>query len=97
MRNKVWILLLIIITIFACKKDKPHYKPSKNSTVKYAKGFDIIKDENKTRLVIKTPFPEAETAIEYLLIQIERIQIILKLHWNQLSLLVLHIYRCSNY
>lgn len=67
MRNKVWILLLIIITIFACKKDKPHYKPSKNSIVKYAKGFDIVKDENKTRLVIKTPFPEAETAIEYVL------------------------------
>jgi iron complex transport system substrate-binding protein len=67
MIKKIGILLLMIVSVLSCKNDKTTYMPSKNSSVKYALGFDIIKNENKTKLIIKNPFPEAKTAIEYVL------------------------------
>lgn len=60
--------LLILIVFISCKnetKKNEEIKPA--STIKYARGFDIVKLNNETKLVIKLPYPDAKEYLEYTL------------------------------
>ncbi|MBE0423655.1 MAG: ABC transporter substrate-binding protein [Lutibacter sp.] len=60
---------LIILTLLnSCKNETPKIEESKpTSTIKYAHGFDIIKLNNETKLVIKLPYPDAKEYLNYTL------------------------------
>lgn len=60
----VYLLLAFILT--ACTtKPKKKIEINSTSTIKYAKGFDIVKVDNQTNLIIKTPYPGAEEETVY--------------------------------
>ena len=64
-----------LLVILSCKDD--HIKRSSsakevsfNSSIKYAKGFDIQDYGNFKKLIIKSPYPEAENYQEFILISL---------------------------
>lgn len=60
--------LIILILFNSCKNETRKIEESKStSTIRYAHGFDIIKLNNETKLVIKLPYPDAEEYLEYTL------------------------------
>lgn len=60
------IFLFFLITLFSCKDKKPvKLEEHKTSTIKYAKGFDIVKDGENFKLLIKAPYPNSTEIIEY--------------------------------
>jgi iron complex transport system substrate-binding protein len=60
--------LIILILFNSCKNETRKIEESNpTSTIKYAHGFDIIKLNNETKLVIKLPYPDAEEYLEYTL------------------------------
>jgi len=61
-----FILLLIIVT-FSCKKEvlKVDENTSSKSTIKYAKGFDIIEENGVKKLIIKSAYQNSEDVFEY--------------------------------
>lgn len=66
---KSLVLLIILLLFITCKKENKIVLNSKtNTSVKYAKGFDIEQFENFKKLIIKTPYPNAEQALEYIII-----------------------------
>ena len=63
---------LLITTLDACqKKGKPNTEPTKITSsdyqVRYAKGFDIQYFDEYKKLIVKSPFPGAESDHEYIL------------------------------
>ena len=61
-----FILLSISILLISCKDQKDTNKTiNPSSTIKYAKGFDIIKDGENFKLLIKAPYPNSTEIIEY--------------------------------
>ena len=61
-------ILLILILFISCKNETKKTEETRpTSTVKYAHGFDIIKLNDETKLVIKLPYPGAKEYIEYTL------------------------------
>ncbi|MEN8186146.1 MAG: ABC transporter substrate-binding protein [Bacteroidota bacterium] len=70
---KKLLYFLTVLTLFSCKKEVNNVNitnkiPEINSSIKYAKGFDIEHNKKYTKLIIKSPFPEADQQIEYYLI-----------------------------
>lgn len=62
------LTLLFSILILSCKDQKAEKTGvEKTSTIKYAKGFDIISDGENYKLLIKAPYPESKDIIEYTL------------------------------
>ena len=62
--------LLLVIFSFSCKKEilKETTAPISKSTIKYAKGFDIITVNGLKKLIIKTGYQNAKTVFEYLIL-----------------------------
>lgn len=78
MKNKPNFLLILVFFIFAtaifsCKKDLkndpiPQENIAPESLIKYAKGFDIQVFEQYKKLIIKSPYPDAESQQEFILV-----------------------------
>ncbi|TXD48456.1 ABC transporter substrate-binding protein [Polaribacter sp. IC073] len=66
-RTQNAILLLLILFTFSCKKEivKVTKSTPNKSTIKYAKGFDIIDDNGVKRLIIKTAYQNSKEVFEY--------------------------------
>jgi len=62
--------LLLVIFSFSCKKEilKETAAPISKSTIKYAKGFDIVTINGLKKLIIKTGYQNTTTVFEYLIL-----------------------------
>lgn len=62
--------LLLVIFSFSCKKEilKETTAPISKSTIKYAKGFDIVFVNGLKKLILKTGYQNATTIFEYLIL-----------------------------
>ena len=62
--------LLLVIFSFSCKKEilKETTAPISKSTIKYAKGFDIVFVNGLKKLMLKTGYQNATTIFEYLIL-----------------------------
>ena len=62
--------LLFVVFSFSCKKEilKETTAPISKSTIKYAKGFDIVIENGLKKLIIKTGYQNAKTVFEYLIL-----------------------------
>ena len=66
---KSLLFLSTVVLFIACKQEqKPSPKTNTNTSVTYAQGFDIQYFDGFKKLIIKTPYPNAEEALEYLII-----------------------------
>ena len=69
MKKYVPILLLcsFFLLTLSCKKEisKADKETTSESTIKYAKGFDIITDNGIKKLIIKTAYQNSKTFFEY--------------------------------
>lgn len=66
---KTLAVLTLLLLLFSCKQEKKttNYIET-NTLIKYAKGFNIQTFDNCNKLIIKSPYPDAEHALEYILI-----------------------------
>ncbi|MFB1040479.1 MAG: ABC transporter substrate-binding protein [Polaribacter sp.] len=62
--------LLLVVFSFSCKKEriKETAAPIPKSTIKYAKGFDIVIENGLKKLIIKTGYQNTTTVFEYLIL-----------------------------
>lgn len=62
-----YLFLLLIIFSFSCKKDvaKVDKKTQPQSTIKYAKGFDIVDENGIKKLVIKAAYKNSKEVFNY--------------------------------
>ncbi|NNC70938.1 MAG: ABC transporter substrate-binding protein, partial [Flavobacteriaceae bacterium] len=66
MKQQVLLILLAISLVIACKKENEEgVKMEQKSNIKYAKGFDIQHFENYSKLIIKSPYPNATEFQEF--------------------------------
>jgi iron complex transport system substrate-binding protein len=68
MRNlKIVVLFLVMILSFSCKKEVKNIdkKPQIESSIKYAKGFDIITNNGVKKLIIKAAYQNSDAVFEY--------------------------------
>lgn len=66
--HKITILFLLTIA-FSCKKEttKNSNKTTQISTIKYAKGFDIVHENGTKKLIIKTAYQNSDEVFEYII------------------------------
>lgn len=66
-RTPNYFILLLIILAFSCKKAdvKVNQKMPSKSTIKYAKGFNIIEENGIKKLIIKSAYQNSEAIFEY--------------------------------
>lgn len=72
--NKIFILILAFSLLFSCKNENNNKLNISNNTkidssIKYAKGFDIEYFKNYTKIIIKSPYPNSVKNYEYYLIR----------------------------
>ncbi len=71
MKNKTPYFLALLLLILSCKKEKVKKNiPSETtaaSVIKYAKGFDIVMENGEKKLIIKSPYKDAEKQFVYTL------------------------------
>lgn len=67
--SKSFSLIAFFLILISCKTEikKNPFKSTIGSSIKYAKGFDIAIFDNYTKLIIKSPYPNSNQAIEYVL------------------------------
>lgn len=67
LRTPNYFILLLIIFAFSCKKEilKIDKKTTSKSTIKYAKGFDIINENGIKKLIIKSAYQNSQDVFEY--------------------------------
>ncbi|MBJ2174592.1 ABC transporter substrate-binding protein [Aureibaculum sp. A20] len=66
---KSLLFLSTLVLFTACKQEKKASpKSNTNTSVTYAKGFDIQEFDTYKKLIINTPYPNAEEALEYIII-----------------------------
>ena len=68
MRNlKIVVLFLVMILSFSCKKEVKNIdkKPQIESSIKYAKGFDMITNNGVKKLIIKAAYQNSDAVFEY--------------------------------
>jgi iron complex transport system substrate-binding protein len=71
--QKSVIFLFLLFLISACKSEKKEMIIEKiNPLIKHAKGFDIQNFNTYTKLIIKSPYPDAKEQFEYVLIPKEK-------------------------
>lgn len=68
------ILLGLALMVISCNKPKKEIKNNdlSNSSIRYAKGFDIQIYKGYTKLIIKSPYPDATQYQEFILISDKR-------------------------
>lgn len=66
-KNTFFTILTISLIVSCNLNSTKKVKEKTVSNVKYAKGFDIIKTANETKLIIKTPYPGAAAETVYTL------------------------------
>ena len=66
-RTPNYFIMLLIILAFSCKKAdvKVDQKMPLKSTIKYAKGFNIIEENGIKKLIIKSAYQNSEAIFEY--------------------------------
>jgi iron complex transport system substrate-binding protein len=66
-RTPNYFILLLIILAFSCKKEaiKIDQEIKTESTIIYAKGFDIIAENGTKKLIIKSAYQNSEVVFEY--------------------------------
>ncbi|MFD1294050.1 ABC transporter substrate-binding protein [Lutibacter holmesii] len=70
--KNIYLSILTISLIVSCSTNSTKkIEPKAISLVKYAKGFDILKSENETTLIIKTPYPGATKDVVYTIVSTE--------------------------
>ena len=64
---KLFSFFLLIILGISCKKEvvKIDKKKPSESTIKYAKGFDIVIDSGIKKLIIKSAYQNSDKIVEY--------------------------------
>jgi len=66
---KILIIAILLCIIFSCKQEKKQSNTVEiQSSLKYAKGFDIQVFDSYKKLIIKSPYPEAKEHLEYIII-----------------------------
>ena len=69
MKNHSYFTFLVLLLVFnfSCKQEivKVDKKKPSESTVKYAKGFDIINDNGTKKLIIKAAYQTSDEIFEY--------------------------------
>ena len=64
-------IILIFILFISCKKDVSNKLTNTNfhhkSSIKYAKGFDIVSTKNEKKLIIKNPYSNTSDNFEYII------------------------------
>jgi len=62
-----FFFLLLVICAFSCKKEvvKIALKKQSKSSIKYAKGFDIVNENGVKKLIIKAAYQNSKTIFEY--------------------------------
>lgn len=67
--KSTFFIISIIALFVSCNSNSTKKIEEKAvSSIKYAKGFDILKTENETKLIIKTPYPGATEEIVYTIV-----------------------------
>ncbi len=67
---RVTLILFVTLFISSCKTDKKDTIKTNNDksfSIEHATGFDIVKEENQTKLIIKTPYPNSKETFTYTL------------------------------
>ncbi len=67
-----YLIIPFLLLIVSCKKEKLENKKKSENThsyVKYAKGFDIIKDDDVKKLIIKSAYQNSDEVFEYIIIK----------------------------
>jgi len=64
-------IILIFVLFISCKKEVSNKLTNTNfhpkSSIKYAKGFDIISTKNEKKLIIKNPYSNTSNNFEYII------------------------------
>ena len=68
LKNIFFPFLTFFLIVSCSSNSTKQVKEETVSNIKYAKGFDIIKNNNETKLVIKTPYPGATEATIYTIV-----------------------------
>ena len=66
--NLIPVLLFLLMTV-SCKKEavKVDNHTQVKSSIKYAKGFDIVEDNGVKKLVIKSAYQNSKEVTEYII------------------------------
>ncbi|SDW88220.1 iron complex transport system substrate-binding protein [Lutibacter oricola] len=67
-KSALLIISIILFTISCNTKDSKKVEEKSTSSIKYAKGFDIVKTDSETKLIIKSPYPGATGETVYSII-----------------------------
>ena len=71
-RNDRLIIIhsFFLILIISCKKENKVFEQKKQSksTIKYAKGFDVVSENGVKKLIIKSPYQNAKQQFEYIIL-----------------------------
>ena len=67
MKNSSYAFLLLLIILVSCKKETVIKKveSTKKTTIKYAKGFDIVEENGFKKLIIKSAYKGSNEIYEY--------------------------------
>ena len=67
MKRLQLVLIFLLIISYSCKKEsvKNNIKKNEKSTIKYAKGFDIIDKNGSKKLIIKSAYQNSDKFFEY--------------------------------
>src|SRR5210317_406063 len=67
MKNSSYAFLLLLLILVSCKKETVIKKveSTKKTTIKYAKGFDIVEENGFKKLIIKSAYKGSNEIYEY--------------------------------
>ena len=67
MKNSSYTFLLLLLILVSCKKETVNKKveSTKKTTIKYAKGFDIVEENGFKKLIIKSAYKGSNEIYEY--------------------------------
>jgi len=67
MKNSSYAFLLFLLFLVSCNKETVNKKveSTKNTTIKYAKGFDIVEENGFKKLIIKSAYKGSNEIYEY--------------------------------
>lgn len=63
-----FIFILVFITLYSCQDQVVKRERNTKNIVTFAKGFELYKTEDYTKLVIKNPYPNADKQFVYYLV-----------------------------